>query len=232
MLRKRTKIFISHFFIILIGLGMMYPLLWMVSASIKTSNEIFQGTNFFPQHFNFDNYVFGWQGVSGVAFGKFLINSIFLVAVAIVGNVCSCLLASYAFARLEFPLKKMWFAIMIGTLMLPLYVKIIPQYIIFNNLHWVNTYLPLLIPRFLATDGFFIFLMTQFIRGLPHELDEAATVDGCGPFQTFFRIIAPLTVPAIITTAIFTFIWTWNDFFSQMIYLSNVQMYTVSVAHY
>lgn len=227
---KYLKTFCGHFFIILFGIGMMYPLLWMISASFKTTVEIFQGSGFFPKSFSFGNYITGWKGISGISFGRFLCNSIVVAVIAIIGNVASCIMTAYAFARLKFPLRNFWFTIMLGTMMLPIHVKLIPQYIIFNTFGWVNTYLPLLVPRFLATDGFFIFLMTQFIRGLPHELDDAAMIDGCNHWQTFVQIISPLSVPAIITTSIFTFIWTWNDFFSQMIYLSKMRILTVSVA--
>jgi multiple sugar transport system permease protein len=119
---------------------------------------------------------------------------------------------------------------MLGTMMLPLHVRLIPQYIMYNSLGWVDTYVPLILPAFLATNGFFIFLLTQYMRGLPHELDEAATVDGCGSFRLFIHIITPLSLPAIITVSIFSFIWTWNDFFSQMIYINNMHKYTVSLA--
>jgi multiple sugar transport system permease protein len=131
---------------------------------------------------------------------------------------------------MEFPLKRLWFAIMLGSIMLPLHVIIVPQYILFSKLDWINTFLPLVVPKFLATDAFFIFLMVQFIRSLPRELDEAAAVDGCGHFGIFWRIVLPLSVPALATTAIFTFIWTWNDFFSQLIFLTDPDMYTVPVA--
>ena len=137
-----------------------------------------------------------------------------MVTGAIAGNLLACSLAAYAFARLEFRLKKLWFALMLGTIMLPIHVMIVPQYILFSKLDWLNTYLPLIVPKFLATDAFFVFLMVQFIRSLPRELDEAARIDGCGHFGIFFRIILPLSMPALATTAIFTFIWTWNDFFT------------------
>lgn len=119
---------------------------------------------------------------------------------------------------------------MMGTLMLPSHVRLIPQYIIYNHLGWINTYLPLTVSKFLATEGFFIFMMTQYMRGLPRELDEASRIDGCGFFQHYLQIIMPLCVPSIITTCIFSFIWTWNDFFSQMIYLSKVGTYTTALA--
>jgi multiple sugar transport system permease protein len=229
MFRKiRTGFY--HVFIIAFGAIMLYPLLWMISGSFKDTIEIFQGTNFFPKAFNVANYVKGWKGLSGYTFTRFYANSFFVVAIAILGNLASCLLVANAFAKLKFPLKNFWFALMMGTLMLPMHVKLIPQYILYNHFGWVNTYLPILVPKFLATDGFFIFLMTQFMRGLPKEIDEAATVDGCGVWKMFTRITVPLSTPAIVTTAIFTFIWTWNDFFSQMIYVSDIKLYTVSLA--
>ena len=139
-------------------------------------------------------------------------------------------MAAYAFAKCEFKLKGALFAIMMGTLMLPKHVKLIPQYILFNRFDMVNTYWPLVLPKFLAVEGFFVYLMTQYMRGLPRELDEAATMDGCNEFQHYVRIIMPLSVPALISTSIFTFIWTWNDFFNQMIYVTSVKKYTVSIA--
>jgi multiple sugar transport system permease protein len=168
--------------------------------------------------------------MSGITFTTFFANSFAIVILAIIGNLISCSLVAYAFAKIDFPLKKIWFAIMLATLMLPIHVRLIPQYIVFSKLNWLNTFIPLVLPKFFATEGFFVFLMTQYMRSLPRELDDAATVDGCGPFRTYIEIILPLSVPAIITTAIFTFIWTWNDFFSQMIYLNRIEKYTVSVA--
>ena len=114
--------------------------------------------------------------------------------------------------------------------MLPLHVLVIPQYIVFSQLGLVNTFVPLVLPKFLATDAFFIFLMVQFIRGIPRELDQAASIDGAGPFRTFWYIIFPLMRPALVTTTIFTFIWTWNDFFTPLIYLTNPGVFTVPVA--
>lgn len=230
MAKRRFKTFCVHFFIILFGLIMLYPLLWMLSASFKTSTEIFQGTNFFPEAPTFDSYVQGWEGIMGIPFWKFFANSFTIVLFVMLGNIISCLPTAYAFSKLKFPLRSLWFTIMMGTLMLPMHVKLIPTYIVFNNLGWVNTFLPMIVPSFFATQGFFIFLMTQYMRGLPKELDEAATVDGCGPFRSFIQITVPLSVPAIVTTAIFSFLWTWNDFFTQNIYLTETKKYTVSMA--
>ncbi|MBM7651822.1 carbohydrate ABC transporter permease [Neobacillus cucumis] len=227
--KRRLSKLLLHVFIIAVGILMLYPLIWMVSASFKENTEIFQGSNFWPKKWLFDNYVQGWKGVSGVTFGKFFMNSFFIVIMAIIGNVISCSMAAYAFARLDFTFKKVFFAIMLITLMLPFHVTVIPQYIMFNKLEWINTYLPLTVPKFLATDGFFVFLMVQFMRTIPKELEEAAEMDGCGPIRMYWYLIMPLSLPALITTMIFTFIWTWNDFFTQLLYLSDIQMQTVAV---
>ena len=197
MKRKVGNVF-YHVFIITFALLMLYPLLWMISASFKDTLEIFQGTHFLPETFKTDNYSQGWQGLSGVTFGRFFMNSFLIVIVAMIGNLSSCLLAANAFAKIKFPLKGFWFALMMGTLMLPMHVKLIPQYIMYNKLGWINTYLPLMVPKFLATEGFFVFLMTQYMRGLPKEIDEAAICDGCGQWQRFIRITVPLSVPAIV----------------------------------
>lgn len=230
MTKGRIKEVCYHVFLIVFGLCMLYPLIWMLISSFKPNVEIFKGLTLFPKDVTLENYINGWQGISGITYGRFFLNSFFIVFFAVIGNVCSCILAAYAFGRLKFPLKGFWFAIMMLTLMLPMHVKLIPQYIMYNSFGWVNTYLPLIVPKFLATDGFFIFLMTQFIRALPKDIDEAAIVDGCGPYRLFSKIIVPLSVPAIVTTSIFTFLWTWNDFFGQMIYISDVKLYTVSLA--
>ncbi|RBL80597.1 carbohydrate ABC transporter permease, partial [Streptomyces cavourensis] len=162
--------------------------------------------------------------------GHYFLNSAFITAGAVAGNLVACSLAAYAFARLEFPFKRLFFALMLGSIMLPLHVLIVPQYILFSEIGWINTFLPLIVPKFLATDAFFVFLMVQFIRTLPRELDEAALIDGAGHWRIFSRIIIPLSMPALATTAIFTFIWTWNDFLSQLIFLTDPDMHTVPIA--
>jgi len=218
-----------HLFLIATGVIMIYPLLWMLGGSFKPENEIFSSINPIPKDWVFTNYKDGWFAPTP-DFGRFYLNSMLICILCVVGNVFACALTAYAFARIEFRGKKLWFAIMMGTLMLPTHALLIPQYVLFINLGWVNTILPLVVPKFLATDAFFVFLMVQFIRGIPRSLDEAATLDGCGPIRVFSKIILPLSGPAIVTTVIFTFIWTYNDFFSQLIYLSSPTSATVPVA--
>lgn len=209
---------------------MLYPLIWMLSASFKEDTEIFQGLSLLPKKPVLVNYIMGWKGVTGISFGRYFLNSFFIAFTCIVANILSCSLAAYAFAKLEFKFNKVLFAIMMVTLMLPHHVRLIPQYIIFSKLEWVNTYYPLIVPRFFAVEGFFIFLLVQFMRTIPNELLEAPRIDGCGSFRIYASFIMPLTLPALVSVAIFTFIWTWNDFLSQMIYLSAPQTLTVSIA--
>lgn len=209
---------------------MVYPLIWMLFASFKGANEIFTSVSLLPETWVFTNYVDGWHGLSRETFGTFFANTFFIVFFALAGNILSCSMAAYSFSKCTYKLRNFFFVIMMGTLMLPKHVKLIPQYIIFNRMGMVNTYWALILPKFMAVEGFFVYLMTQYMRGLPHELDEAAIIDGCNEAQHFLRIILPLSIPAIISTAIFTFIWTWNDFFNQMIYITSVKKYTVSIA--
>ncbi|WP_426452659.1 carbohydrate ABC transporter permease [Paenibacillus sp. S-38] len=218
-----------HAVIIAFGILMLYPVLWLLSSSFKPNTLIFTDTSLWPKEVTLSNYIAGWQGLQGISFARFFANSAQISILSVLGNVITCSLAAYAFARLEFRFKKVWFSLMLVTIMLPYHVTLVPQYILYNKFEWINTYLPLIVPKWLAHDSFFILLMVQFIRGLPKELDESAVIDGCSQAQIYFRIIGPLLVPALITTAIFTFIWSWDDFFSQMIYLNKVQLFTVQL---
>src|SRR5690606_16410325 len=220
---------LRHLFIIVLGILMLYPVLWLVSSSFKPNQLIFSEPGLWPKEWTFNNYVKGWAGFQGISFGQFFLNSAMISILCVLGNIITCSLAAFAFARLKFKLSKLWFALMIVTIMLPYHVTLIPQYIIFSELNWLNTYYPLIVPKWLATDSFFILLMVQFIRGIPRELDESAIIDGCNLRSIYVRIMLPLLLPALITTAIFTFIWTWDDFFSQMIYISKIDLFTVQL---
>ncbi|MGI5229839.1 carbohydrate ABC transporter permease [Actinoallomurus sp. CA-142502] len=226
---KTARGFGRHCALIALAIVMLYPLLWMLASSFRSSDDIFRLSGIWVTHFKTGNYGKGWNGLK-FPFGLYLINSAIIAAGAIAGNLISCSMAAYAFARLRFRFKRTLFAIMLITIMLPMHVVIVPQYILFSRMGWLNTFLPLIVPKFLATDAFFVFLMVQFIRGIPRELDDAARLDGCGYFRTFTRVILPLMKPALATTAIFTFVWTWNDFFSQLIYLTAPNVYSVPVA--
>jgi pectin-derived oligosaccharide transport system permease protein len=227
--RTTPRHILAHVLIIALAVVMLYPPLWMLVSSFKPSQLIFSEPGLLPRQITFDNWAQGWVAL-GIPFSRFFLNSAVIAVLSVIGNLFSCSLAAYAFARLEFRFKPFLFALMLGTIMLPFQVVLVPQYILFHTLGWTNTVLPLVVPKFLAVDAFFVFLLVQFIRGLPRELDDAATVDGCGPFGVFWRIIFPLLRPALAVTAVFTFIWTWNDFLGPLIYLTDTDNYTVPIA--
>ncbi len=223
---KNVRNGILHVLILAFGALMLYPVLWLISSSFKPTTLIFTDKSLWPSVFTLEHYKSGWSGLRNIQFGNFFVNSIMLCAIAVFGVVLSSSMAAFAFARIDFPLKKLWFALMLGTIMLPGHVTLIPQYIIFHELNWVDTFLPLTVPKFFA-EAFYVFLIVQFIRGIPKELDESAKIDGAGWFMLFFRIILPLCTPALVTAAIFTFLGTWDDFFGQLIYLSDIKKFTV-----
>lgn len=219
-----------HLFMILFSLFMLYPVLWMVLSSFKDNHAIFRTAHILiPQEWVWTNYPDGWRGFGGTSFDVFFMNSFFYAGLATLGTVAASLLVAYGFSRIKFNGRNFWFACMMATLMLPFQVVLIPQYILFHRLNWVNTFYPLILPAF--TGGpFFIFLIMQFIRGIPAELDQAAKIDGCNRLGIFMRIIVPLVKPAVITTSIFSFYWRWEDFFGPLLYLNRPGLYTVSLA--
>jgi multiple sugar transport system permease protein len=219
-----------HLLIIAVLAVLLYPVAWLVATSVKPTDEILSSLSLLPTRLAPENYSAALDGIAGIGVWRFFANSVLVAVGAVIGNLVSCSLAAYAFARLRFRLRGPLFAFTLLTIMLPYHVVLIPQYTIFNKLELVGTFVPLILPKLLATDAFFVFLMVQFIRGLPRELDDAAAIDGCGPILTFRYVILPLLKPAMVTTAIFTFIWTWNDFFSQLVYLNDPESYTVPLA--
>ncbi|MGI5131266.1 carbohydrate ABC transporter permease [Pseudonocardia sp. CA-107938] len=219
----------AHVVLIALLVVALYPIAYMIGTSFKSPQEIANNIDVWPTRFSPENYPQGWTGIPGISFARFFVNSTVIAVGVVIGNVVSCALAAFAFARLRFPLRGIWFAIMIGTLLLPHHVLVVPQYVLFNSLGWINTPWPMIVPKLLATDAFFVFLMVQFMRGIPRTLDEAAEIDGCGPYRRFFHIVLPLTKPALVTTAVFSFIQTWNDFFTQLVYLNNIENYTVPI---
>jgi multiple sugar transport system permease protein len=228
--RRRARRVLWHAVCLAVLVGLLYPVVWLLSASFKPANEILTSFSLLPETVITDNYAEVFRGTAGVSVWRFLGNSMIVSVGAVIGNVVSCALAAYAFAWLRFRLRGPLFAFMIATIMLPLHVVLIPQYTIFQWLGMIDTFWPLILPKILATDAFFIFLIVQFMRGLPRELGDAARIDGCGPVRAFAYVVLPLTKPALVTTAIFTFIWSWNDFLSQLIYLNTPDKYTLPLA--
>ncbi|MEO6061704.1 MAG: carbohydrate ABC transporter permease [Thermoflexales bacterium] len=229
--RKIAGSVIYHVLVAGFALVMLYPLLWMFASSFKPSDEVFRTvTSLIPSRIDLDNFARGWKGFGGTTFTTFYVNSLFYAGMATLLSVGASSIVAYGFSRIKFVGRGFWFACMLMTLMLPAQVTIIPQYVAFVNLLELrNSFLPLLLPR-IGGQAFFIFMIMQFIRGIPKELDEAAEIDGCGRFGIFFRIILPLIQPALITAAIFSFYWTWEDFLGPLIYLNAPEQYTVSLA--
>lgn len=219
-----------HIFVAAACCMMIYPILWMVFSSFKENNEIFQNAHtLWPKEFHFENYVYGWKGFGGVSFDVFFLNSFIVALLSTIGAVASSLLVAYGFSRIKFRGRQFWFVCMLLTMMLPYQIVAIPQYVVFQKLNWINSFKPLIIPQFMG-QAFFIFLMMQFIRGIPSELDQSAKIDGCGRYSIFFRIIVPLVSPAIITSTIFSFYWRWDDFFAPLLFLNRPQLYTIPLA--
>ena len=225
-----VKTIIYHAGVGMLGLIMLYPIIWLIASSFKPADEVFGNvTSLIPSEFRFANYTEGWAGFGGITFATFFKNSFIYAGLGTVIQVSASVIVGYGFARVKFRGKRIWFSIMLLTLMLPSEVIMIPQYVIFSKLGWLNTFLPLLVPR-IGGSAFFIFMMVQFIRGIPIDLDEAALIDGASQFGVFRWVISPQLKPAIITASIFSFYWTWDDFLGPLIYLTKPRLYTVSVA--
>ena len=202
----------------------------MFLAAFKTNSEIFGSLKLLPGSWSPDAFIKGWQGTGKYTFGKYFINTFLIVVPTTLFTVGSCALVAYGFARFKFPGKKFLFAVLIATLMLPNTVIIIPRYTLFNKFGWLNTYLPFYVPALLACFPFFIYMLLQFMRGIPRELDESAYIDGCGTFRTFRSILFPLLKPAMFSAGLFQFLWTYNDFFNSLIYINSVDKYPLSLA--
>lgn len=226
-LRPATAL--RHLFLAAFSLVMIYPVIWWVGASLKKTTEM-GSSKIWPETLMWENYTKGWNFSSEYTFTTFFSNTLIMELFNVAGGVLTAALVAYGFGRLKFKLSGLWFGILLGTLMLPGQVTIVPQYIMYNNFGLTDSYIPLVLPHFFGGGAFFIFLLVQFIRGLPKDLDEAAKIDGASVYGIFFRVILPLIKPALVTTAIFTFLWSWDDFFAQVLYLSSMSKYTVGLA--
>lgn len=229
--KRAVKGAVYHILVFMFGLIMIYPLVWMVMSSFKPTSTIFQTAgSLIPETFTFENYVNGWKGFAKVTFAVFFKNSLFISAAATIGTVMSSAVAAYGFARFKFRGKKLLFSAMLLSMMLPAQVLMIPQYLWYQKLGWVGSYMPLIVPYFFAIQGFFVYLMSNFISGIPRNLDEAAKIDGCSYAAVFTKIILPLIKPALVTGGIFSFMWRWDDFLSALLYVNKSARYPVSLA--
>ncbi|MHC3471639.1 carbohydrate ABC transporter permease [Streptomyces sp. 7R007] len=227
--RRRTGSLAWHLGALLLLAVILYPVLWVIGASFKPSKDIINSLQLFPAHPILANFKGLADGIADISIWTFFQNSLLYAGGSVVGILISCSLTAYAFAKIRFAGRNVLFTLMIGTLLLPYHVLLIPQYVMFQKMELINTYVPLLLGKYLATEAFFVFLMVQFMRNLPRELDEAARIDGCGHLRTYWSIVLPLCRPALITSAIFTFINAWNDFMGPLIYLNEPGKYTVSL---
>ncbi len=229
--KKALSTAVYHILVMLLGFIMVYPLLWMIMSSFKPTNTVFTTAgSLLPKTWTLDNYVNGLKGFGNVPFSRFFLNSLFISILATLGTVVSSALVAYAFSRLPYRGRGILFGAMLVTMMLPAQVLMVPQYLWYNKLNWVNSYLPMIVPYAFATQGFFVYLNVNFINGIPRDLDEAARIDGCNPYAIFLYVIVPLLTPALITSGIFSFIWRWDDFLSALLYVRTSSMYPASLA--
>lgn len=224
--RRHLGSFATYLVLIGIGLLFMIPLLWMFSTSLKSRADIFAWPpTWVPETPMWSNYA---TAFNSYPLARFMLNSTILVIGNMIGELISVPIIAYTFARLKFPGKSFWFVMVLSTMMIPSQIKLIPLYSIYTRLELTNTYAPLILPAFFG-NPFFIFLLVQYMRTIPRELDEAARIDGAGTWTILYRIILPLCRPAIVVMLVFTFLWVWNDFLSPLIYLNDFNTYPISV---
>lgn len=228
--QRRNSSIIRYTILTVFGLIMLYPLIWLIGASFKTNAEIFASPSFWPKDPTLSGYIKGWETSTPYTFGRFFWNTFLIITPKVIGTAISCTLVAYGFARFEFPGKRILFATVIATLLLPNVVTRIPQYLLFREIGWLDSFLPLWVPSAVAGDAFFVFMLIQFLRAIPRDMEEAARVDGANTIQTLIYIVVPMLMPAIISVCLFQFMWTMNDFLGPLIYISSVENYPVSLA--
>lgn len=221
-----TKSLPRHTLLIVVGLLFLAPFAWLVVTSIETNDEIFSTHPvWFPHIIEWSNYV---QAVQTFPFLRYTWNTLYLCGASICVSLLTCPIVAYGFARMRFPGRNVLFYIMLGTMILPSQVTMVPLYVMFNKMGLINTYWPLVIPGHFA-HAYFIFLLRQFFLTIPHDLSEAATIDGASNFRVFLTIIIPLARPALYTVALFTFLGMWGDFMGPLIYLNDPSKWTLSI---
>lgn len=227
--RKNRGIVLAYVFLSLLGIVMVYPLVWMFFSSFKTNAEIFGSISLLPKQWVTTAFVMGWSSVGRYTFTTFYKNSFMITIPVVILTVFSCMLTAFGLTRFRFRFKKLFTAVVIGTILLPHSVLIIPRYLLYNRFNWINTFNPFIIPAACATSSFHVFMAMQFVRGIPMELDEAARIDGCNYWGIFWRIILPLSKPTMFTIGLFTFMSSWNNFMDSLIYLDSVSKYPISL---
>jgi ABC-type glycerol-3-phosphate transport system permease component len=225
--RHTTRAILLYCILIPVSITLMLPFLWMLSTSLKVPKQVFAYPPIWiPNPIRWQNYIEGW--FKFVPFSLYLRNSLIITLGNIAGNLFSCCLAAYGFARLRARGKNVFFVLVLATMMVPMWVTLIPQYVMFSYIHWTNTFAPLMVPAWFGWP-FFIFLLRQFFMTIPRDLDEAARIDGCSTFRILWSILLPLTKPALATIAVLAFIGNWNNFMGPLIYLRDQDKYTLTL---
>lgn len=229
--KKKINAVLFHAGACFLGFFMIYPLIWLLASSFKSNETMFLDTySLIPKEWDgMANYASGLSGVGGVPFSAFFMNSLLVTMVGSAGCVLTSLFAAYAFSRIKFRFGGFWFGCVMLTMMIPPQVMVVPQYIILKKIGLIDTMTALILPWFFG-GAFFIFLMVQFFRGIPRELDEAAEIDGCSRFEILFRVLIPVVKPAIVTSSIFAFYWIWQDFFQPLIFMNSTKKFTIPLA--
>lgn len=224
------KKILSYLLLSLAAVIMIYPLLWLVGASFKTNEEIFSSAWFVPKSISFNAYINGWRTVSPYTMGHYFLNTFRIIIPKTVFAVTSSVIVAYGFSRFSFPLKKFFYSLLLGSMFMPLIASIMPTYLMWSKLGLTDTYIPLTLPSLFACEGMFIIMLIQLFGSVPKEFDEAARIDGCGTVRTLVLVLIPCIKPAIISIALFTFLWTMNDFISPLILIQSVEKYPLSLA--
>ena len=225
--------FFQYFVLILVGVIMIYPLVWMVGATFKSNAEIFAGIGFLTANPTLQGYIDAvTQNYGGdISIWRAFINTYSFVIPKVIFTVISSVIAAYGFSRFKFKGRDMLFGIMISTLFLPQVVLNVPQYLMYNSFGWINSpfYLPLWVPTLFATETYFVYQLVQFMRSIPHDLDEAAAIDGCGPVKILNKIIAPMLSPSLVACGLFQFMWSCNDYMGPLLYVQTPSKYPMSI---
>ena len=234
-LETRHKIakFFQYFVLIVVGFVMIYPLLWMVGATFKSNAELFTGIGFIPKKHTLEGYAAAVTQNYGcdIHIWRAFLNTSSFVLTKVIFTVISSVIAAYGFSRFKFKGRDILFSIMISTLFLPQVVLNVPQYLMYNTFGWINSpfYLPLWVPTLFATETYFVYQLVQFMRSIPHDLDEAASIDGCGPVKILYKIICPMLSPSLVACGLFQFMWSCNDFMGPLLYVTTPTKYPMSI---
>ena len=227
--KNAINLFFRYFVLIFIGIGMIYPMIWMIGASFRDNNaEIFSSIGFIPKNPTLQGYIDGWNATN-YSYGHYMINTYKFVIPKAIGTVISATVTAYAFTRFRFKGRGFWYGLMLATLFLPQVVLNVPQFLLFTKIGWVDSYLPLVIPSFFACDTYFVFMMIQFMRSVPKELEEAAEIDGCNSFQRLLLVMVPMVQPAVVSSALFQFMWSSNDFMGPLIYINSTRKFPAAL---